>query len=230
VGGGFTLQDSFTDAQGVRSLDDRLRYLTVSAQYDLTDRWGGGNLVFGEIRQGINGLGSSSPDDPLLSRALGRPDFTLVHSTIQRHQDLAVILPKLSFLAAADGQYAFSRLLVAQQFAYGGEQYGRAYDPAEITGDHGIAAKAELQYLLDGFRPLVNAFQLYGFYDFGYVGRISPTGGAQTATGASSGLGVRYFSDHFTGYVEFAKPLTRGLAANDNSKGGRFFFRLVASY
>jgi hemolysin activation/secretion protein len=230
LGGGFTIQDSFTDAQDVRSLDDRLRYFTVSAQYDVTDRWGGSNLAFGEIRQGINGLGSSRADDPLLSRALGQPDFTLVHSTLQRSQDLGFVLPKLSLLTAVDGQYAFSRLLIAQQYAYGGEQYGRAYDPAEITGDHGFAAKAELQYLIQGVPPVINAFQPYGFYDFGYVSRISPTAGAQTATGASAGLGVRFFADHFTGYVELSKPLTRGISANDNSKGERFFFRVLASY
>ena len=34
-------------------------------------------------------------------------------------------------LAAGTGQYSFSKLLSAEQFGYGGEHYGVAYDPSE---------------------------------------------------------------------------------------------------
>jgi len=230
LGGGFALQDATTNQLGVRATDDRMRYLSLTGQYDSSDNWAGNNLVYLEMRQGINGLGASNSSD-LLSNPGARPDFALAHATVQRQQDLGALLSGLAILAAADGQYAFTKLVVPQQYAFGGEQYGRAYDPAEITGDHGIAAKVEPQYTFAGIPSYVDTLQAYSFYDFGYVARISPVAGtAQTATGAATGAGLRFFAPYFFGDLEVAHALTRGVSDNEGRKETRFFFRLTAKY
>ena len=94
------------------------------------------NLADVELSQGLKGLGASPFGDPLASRAGGRPDFTKVTLYAARLQSLA---PRWSVLAAVNTQYAFNELLSPEEFAYGGEQFGRAYDAAELLGDSGIA-------------------------------------------------------------------------------------------
>jgi hemolysin activation/secretion protein len=247
VGGGFNIQDSttnqlVTDAVSLipaqtKTIDDRLRYISLSSQYDVRDRLSGTDLVYVEARQGIDGLGSTKSDNALASNPGASPNFTLFHATLQRQQGLGSLLSGLGVLAAVDGQYAFSRLLVEQQYAFGGEQYGRAYDPAEITGDRGVAAKIEPQYTFGGIPRFIDAFQLYVYYDFGYVWNFAPGSPAlvnppaRTATGAATGIGLRFFAPYFTGYIEMAKPLTRSVATLGNDgKDPRFFFHVILSY
>jgi hemolysin activation/secretion protein len=232
LGAGFNLQDSITDELALRAFDDRLRYLSASAQYDLTDLLKGVDLVYLDGRHGFDGLGSSRPDDPGVSNPGAAPDFTLVHATLQRQQDLGFLMPRLGLLASADGQYTGQKLFIAQQYAFGGDQYGRAYDPAEIIGDRGVAVKLEPQYSLAGIPGVIDYFQLYTYYDFGYIDKIAPPAGTPlTETGAAAGIGLRYFASRFSGYFEAAKPLTREVAALGNDgKDVRFFFRLSARY
>jgi len=65
-------------------------------------------------------------------------------------------------------QYALEPLLATEQFAYGGAQQalGRAYDPAEIIGDRGMAGSLELRMNLSPEKRFWQAMQLYVFYDY----------------------------------------------------------------
>ncbi len=230
LGAGFSLQDSITNQLGARAFDDRTRYFSAIGQYDRSDNWRGTNLLYLEGRQGVDAFGATRARDGTSNRG-ARPDFALLHATAQRQQDLSVLLPRLSVLAAIDGQFAFSKLVIAQQYAFGGEQYGRAFDPAEIVGDHGIAAKIEPQYSFTGIPPFIDTFQAYTYYDFGHVSRIDPPAGvASRATAAATGIGLRYFAPYFTGYVEAAHALVHGVAASGGRKETRFFFRVTAKY
>ena len=126
------------------------------------------------------------------------------------------MLPGLSLLAAFSGQVAFTDLLSPELFGFGGEAFGRGYDPSEIVGDHGAALKLELRYALgEGIAGLPSfGATLYGFYDAGVVRQRSPGGLDAQQSATSAGLGVRFDVGRLlSGYLEVAKPLTRTVAA-----------------
>jgi hemolysin activation/secretion protein len=63
------------------------------------------------------------------------------------------------------GQLNSSGLLSAEEFRAGGGNYGRAYDPSEISGDYGAAGYLELQRTLKAHNAFFRNTQIYGFYD-----------------------------------------------------------------
>ena len=137
----------------------------------------------------------------------------------------------VSLFLAATGQYASTQLLASEEFFYGGPGFGRAYDPSEITGDHGVAALAELRFTGQPDIPILNFYQLYGFWDFGATFDIDAGAQPSRRTGSSAGLGVRFgVTDYATGYIEVAKPMTRPVALEDNGNDPRVFFRISTRF
>jgi hemolysin activation/secretion protein len=208
--GAFTYYNGETDANGLELSEDRLRAIRVAAVFDMADRWRGTNVVEAELSQGLNVLDASETGSPNLSRPGGHSDFTKLTLYLAR---LQFLLPRWTLFAAVIGQYAFNDLLSPEEFAFGGEQFGRAYDAAEIVGDSGAALKLELRYSLMT-QPRAES-TLYGFYDIGGVWRRNPGFGVdRDESAAAAGLGIRLtFAQRFGAYVEIAKPLTRIVTA-----------------
>ena len=132
------------------------------------------------------------------------------------------------------GQYSFRPLLSSEQFSFGGSQLGRGYDPAEIIGDRGVGATAELRMdVAPGWRAL-QSFQPYVFYDAGKIWNIKNIINVEhTATAMSTGIGSRFvFNNYITGNLMWTQPLTRPVAAEaliGRGKNPRVFFSMVAS-
>ena len=207
----FTTYDGATELFGVRDTEDRIRALRLGFTYDLADAWRGVNIVEMELGQGLNAFGASQAGDPDLSRANGKPDFTKLNLYAAR---LQVLAPRWSLLAAVNAQYAFADLLAPELFSFGGEPFGRGYDPAELVGDDGLAAKLELRRTDALAAGPLTAATAYGFYDFGYVRQRTPGGFPASESAASAGAGLRFDAGrHVSGFVELAKPLTRIVAA-----------------
>jgi hemolysin activation/secretion protein len=183
---------------------DHIRALRATATYDTSDDWLGYNMANMTISQGIDGFGASKESDLNLSRAGAAPSFTKMELTYQRQQG---ITKDWSLLAATSGQLASGTLYSSEQFGYGGQAFGRAYDASEITGDEGIDGSLELRYDgLGDWQPI--SLQPYGFYDIGTVW----TDGADQS-GSSAGFGLRFATQwHLTGNLGLAFPLTRGVA------------------
>lgn len=242
---GFELRNSET-TQGLADATaffDRTRVLTVGLSYDLADSWLGVNLADLSIGQGIPLLGATPERSQTSSHPGASPSFTKFTGQISRVQQ---IFPEWNLLGAASGQYSFSKLLSSEQFGYGGEQYGRAFDPSEILGDRGIEFKAEVQYTpawgpaamswlprLFDWPDTTRSLQLYGFYDIGRVW-VDP-GPSQQLSGASTGAGMRYtLSETLAGYIEVGFPLTRGVASErakgQSGKAPRVFFSIATKF
>jgi hemolysin activation/secretion protein len=157
--------------------------------------------------QGIVGLGASKAKSNNLSRTEAVPDFRKIEASITRLQS---VTDDLSLLLTGSGQLASSVLFSAEEFAYGGQSFGRAFDASEITGEHGIAALAELRYNACKNEPNLR-LQPYLFYD---IGRVWNEDTAQTSreTGASTGFGVRAVTDSGLNInAGLAMPLLRRL-------------------
>ena len=237
----FTWASAVTDFNFTELFEDRLRVLRAGLAYDFVDQFGGINLIEFELSQGLDILNESTStgnDDkensktPALSRALGRSDFTKVTADVSRLQRLG---PGVTLLGSVTGQYARTQLLSAEEFGYGGASFGRAFDSSEITGDHGLAGKLELQYGQTAETPMIQDYQLYTFVDYGAVWRIDPVINGDdhhSKTGSSLGVGVRFnVTDMISGYVEIDKPMTRDVSANGtDGEKPRAFFALAARF
>jgi hemolysin activation/secretion protein len=210
-----TYTDAKTNSLGASLSQDKLAAVRAGLRWDYLDRGYGVNLVDLEYSQGFHGLGASQFGSPLASRPDGEPDFSKATLYVARLQSLG---GPFSVLLAASGQYAFNRLLQPEEFAFGGEPFGRAYDASEFVGDSGVAGKIEPRYTLE--TPVGIAATFYVFADRGEAWRRllrSETGLAPTEAASSAGGGVRLsVRSWLSGYVEAAKPLDHVVAARGN--------------
>jgi hemolysin activation/secretion protein len=188
---------------------DHIRAVRAGATYDMSDSWHGYNIATITLSRGIDGLGSSKKGDLNLSRGGATPDFTKAELTLQRQQG---ITNDWSLLAAASGQWASSVLYSSEQFGYGGQAFGRAYDTSDITGDNGVSGSLELRYGGWGtWQPV--SLQPYAFYDIGTVWNDG-VGQLKHESGASGGVGLRLSTVwHQTGNLGLAWPLTREITS-----------------
>jgi hemolysin activation/secretion protein len=213
--------DGKSSLLGVVESEDHVRSARVGFTWDYADSLGGVSLADAEYSQGISGMGSSRNGDPMLSRAQGRVDYSKLSLYLARVQSIS---QRLSVLAALNAQHAFTDVLSSELFAVGGEQFGRGYDPSELTGDHGLAGKIEVRYGVH--QPLAGIQNLifYGFRDVGEVRQKTPAAGAAAKESLSSnGFGMRlHVSRSFSGFLEWAKPVDRDVASEGDRKPRAF--------
>ena len=205
--------------------DDRLRGVRFKADFDSADSANGTNQGSVIFSQGIDGLGSTENGNPLASRANGRVDFTTIEGTISRVQSLT---HGFSVRGALQGQYAFTPLVASEECSYGGKDFGRAFDPSEITGDSCWSASGEFRVDLPvAPNPFFTTGQLFTFIDYGSIHRIAPSAGTPTnQDGSSAGFGLRLArKDNFNADISAAKPLSGRV-----DDGWRYFLTASAHY
>ena len=209
------------------TIDDRLRVLRGRLNFMQSDNLDGTTFASVEVSQGLPILNASEKGDSELSRFDGAGRFTKIYATITRQQALGE-----SFGLQIDvaGQAASRPLLSSEEFAIGGSQFGRAYDIAELTGEHGIAASVELRYGRDVDWEFLQGFQLYGFYDWAAVWNDVERGAATRDSLSSAGGGLRLsILPELSASLEVGVPLTREVFTRENNDP-RIFFSVSASF
>lgn len=215
VSGSFNLQNSATEFLDEELIDDKVRYIKTELYYQDTD------LTLGlELRHGLNVLSATKTGSSNLSREQGRSEFFSAQANVAHTKDFN---NDLALKSKAAAQFAPHPLLSSQEFGYGGTNYGRAYDPSEITGDSGVKLALEAQYLgIDiveiAEQPL--SVTPFAFYDIGKVWNQEQSIKPQSA--ASTGLGIHYnHNNKLYGTVQVAWPLTKEVSTptmnNQNS-------------
>ncbi len=173
------------------------------------------------LSHGLEVFDASTAGQKFLSREGARPDFTKLEYGVTRSQALG---DTWTVVTALSGQEASGVLYSSEQFGYGGQAFGRAYDPSEIIGDNGIAASVELKYLgVPSFCGLI--FGPYGFYDVGKVWNADQG----SESGSSVGGGIRIDSGFgASANILIAEPLSRAVEdpSNGNGKSPRYLFQM----
>lgn len=226
----FAVRRSSVSGLDTNIYTDHTRVWTAGTAYDFIDETSAVNRLEGSFSKGFSW--DAHPDDLVAnSRGSGESSFLRFNANATRIQPL---WGAFSASAAATAQYSFDPLLASEEFAIGGAEFGSAYDPAELTGDSGVAARFELQYNGEISQEIVPSYQLYGFYDIGKVWNRCEflTGELNHASLASTGLGARFnILPRLSGDVEFALPLTRKVSANrEDGAAPRVFFNLLYRY
>lgn len=227
VTGGFQFIAEKVDASSSVLSKDNLRIFYAKASGYETFRWDVPVWTQGELefRKGIEALGASPIEDPLLSRPGGNPAAFVIRSDAS-----ARIGPYEDFTGNLNfqGQYSDSALLSYEQQAIGNFTIGRGYDPASLNGDRAIAGSAEIHYAPMPANWVVTASP-YGFYDIARVWNL--TAGSQNREVRSIGGGLvfqitqRLRIDSF-----YAHPLDRISNVATEKPGDRIFLSLTASY
>ncbi|WOE74681.1 ShlB/FhaC/HecB family hemolysin secretion/activation protein [Alterisphingorhabdus coralli] len=110
-------------------------------------------------------------------------------------------------LLGVEGQIANRPLLAAQEFNIGGPFSVRGFDFAELAGDNGLAAIAEINYTFRKPNSWISWLQPYAFVDGGYVDNLRRTRGGGSLI--SSGIGIRGDAGPINFELEGAVPLNR---------------------
>lgn len=233
LGTALTALNSSVDLLGTRFSDDKVRYLSFTATYDIADTFFGdthaaSTLITTELSKGLNALGAIRTGSPNLSVANGHSDFTRLNADVTRNQSIS---GPFGLGLAAAAQVAASPLLSAQRFGLGGSRFGRAYEPSELLGDNGLAASIEARYNLPPSDSVFSNPQIYAFYDIGKVWNRDPAlGQPKSQSLASAGPGVRFELPHqFSSNIELAQPLTRDIASRANRRT-RLLFSVASRF
>lgn len=215
------------------SSEDRIRAIRLGASYDWFDAFGGKNLVKAELSKGLAIMGASSESRANPSREGGETDFSKLQVDAQRLQDLSKLMDGLNLYLAGTAQTALGqRLLSPEQFGVGGSEFGRGYDPSEITGDSGFAVKTELQYNhIHTLKDYAIPTQYYTYWDFGKVWSQDPSWvSSESLSSAGVGAHLNIYKDTYVS-PEVAFPLTRSVSAKetdgDNGKAPRFYINFL---
>lgn len=219
----FQTHDVRSTNASAKLFDDHIRSLNAQIFLNLLDDWGGYSTLSVSATQGLAIFGATSRNDIDKSRANASGEYTRANFQATREQPLT---SRFSLFLAAGGQTSFGEsLLSPEQFSLGGDNFDRAFDPSEVTGDTAIAGRAEGRFNVLDHASVFSGVQLYGFLEGGNVWQSQPqpgTPGSQALS--SSGAGVRFtFANRFNTDLEWAKPLDRN-ALGTQSENSRFFF------
>jgi hemolysin activation/secretion protein len=185
--------------------NDKIRTLRLTTTYDFNDDWFGYNMVNMTLSKGLSVLGASDKNDLNLSRDGATSNFTKAEIELTRLQG---INQNWTALLTAQAQKSSASLFSSEEFGFGGQEMGRAYDNSEISGDDGISGMIELRYQgLPEWKT--TKFQPFGFLDIGKVWNQN-SGQERSISASSLGAGIRFqHSNGFSGTFQGALPLTK---------------------
>ncbi len=211
---------------------DRITNLRLGARYEFVDTLLGAaaNTIDMEVSKGLGIFGATDEGDVNITRPNADPQATKLEAEIQRLQR---VTDNVNLLLGARGQLASNALLSSEEFAVGGINSGRGYDPSEIVGDHGVSGKVELQWNTPYKLPtnFIENYQLFSFYDIGRVWNEDATTSTQKRDSiASVGGGVRLDLPYdVDAGLAVAFPLTRPVQTQSragNERDTKFYFNL----
>jgi len=217
----FDGKNNYSDVLEAPLTRDRVRAARVNLSYDRDDPLDGYDFLNVTLSHGLEVFNASTKGQAFLSRAKANPDFNKFEYGLTRFQTLPA---NLTAVIGVSGQIASGVLYSSEQFGFGGQSYGRAYDPSEIIGDSGIAGSAELRY--SGIPVFYDiSIAPYAFYDVGKVW----DDGQPSQSGSSLGFGIRWDSSFgISGNLTIAEPLTRAVEdpVTGNGKSPRYLFQM----
>lgn len=203
VNPGFVYKNIQNELLDVVISEDNTRTAQLGFDIDLSDRFGGRNIITQEFDAGIpNLMGGLHSKDPRASRSGTGGRFFKSVTNAARVQSMPA---STTLMLKGAMQLSAESLVAAEQFNIGGYTTVRGYPVSEYTGDNGYTLTGELYippYFLskDVKVPLTNksvsffdALRGLCFIDWGYVTTRSPkVGEVEDRDIAGVGAGIRF--------------------------------------
>ncbi|HIJ61193.1 MAG TPA: ShlB/FhaC/HecB family hemolysin secretion/activation protein [Rhodospirillaceae bacterium] len=216
--GGLSWKEATIDQRGQRLSTDRWWVVDAKVIWSQSNWLNGVNSAVVGAARGLPGLGSAKATLPVGTAGgvthEGDPQFTKLTLDLHRIQSIS---GPWSAYGAVGGQYSFNRELAGEEFAMGSTQFGRGFDPAQVSGDHGLGETLELRYDMRSQLLFNSNLQFYGFFDNGKVwnrsghppASDSPSSANTYSDLTSTGGGLRFAWDSgINANVELAHPLS----------------------
>lgn len=184
IGLAFKFLNSFTEFGGSPLFKDDLRSLRAHILYNFLQNSNNFNTAALNFSQGLKILDAIGSPPSRSGEQIAFSKLDLYLSNMHRFSN-----QKFSSTLAIKAQYAFNILPSSETFGYGGIPFGYGYDPSEFTGDHGIAARVEVQYTSYILKRLQAISEFFAFIDCGYIWDINKSVQPTSQSGASTGLG-----------------------------------------
>jgi hemolysin activation/secretion protein len=230
VSGGLAYRNVYSSNSASSPLfDDHVRSANVGLYVNALDPVGGYSTLTLNLVQGLDILGATQLSSPNKSRAGASGEYTRLDFEVTHLQP---IYGPFALQFGASGQTSFGEsLLASEQYALGGYAYDRAFDPAEATGDAGLAGRVEAQWNAARRLAFLSRLQPYAFYEGGQIWQMQAVAGSPAQeTLVSTGVGARFtLLDRLSADIEWAAPLGPDLRFTD-SRHGRVFFSLTATF
>ncbi len=194
-------EDLAIDRDGVPIRDERLRLVEIGSRWIGTPRRARQFAASVELVQGLDSMGAGlyAADIAVDPR---QTDMPVLHLDFVR---VAELNDRWSWRLNALGQHSPDVLTYSERFKIGGDRLGRGFEVAEIAGDRGVGARAEVQRRMPALDRDFGTFALYATYDVGAAWKNDRPGRESAAT---AGLGLVLNGQRASGRIELAKPLT----------------------
>lgn len=188
---------------GVYLPGDSLRVPRIGLSTTFADDWAGVWQASALVSTGLDVANAFANN-----RFSASPSFTKVNLSLERDQAIG---KHFALIAKGVAQGTSGTVPSAEVFAFGGRDFGRAFNVAESVSDRGIALSAELRYALDWLPIPKDKVQphAYVFADKGWLSSDDPRNAPYFYEASSAGGGIRAkVLEKFTGEVEFATALS----------------------
>jgi hemolysin activation/secretion protein len=167
---------------GFTFASERTRALRLSA-YGSRQNDASASTASLTLSSGVPDLGAR-----LLDPTVATDDFRKWNLRLADNRKVGPMLLRTAF----SGQTTGDRLPGTEQFAAGGDEFGRAYETAIISGDRGYAASGELAWRPTKLPAAIAGSEVYGFVDGAWVRYLGRHGLSDTKNRlASIGAGGR---------------------------------------
>jgi hemolysin activation/secretion protein len=208
---------------------DHIRAARLSTDFNFADDLSGGyNAGNITLSKGMSLFGANDAGDLLLSRAEANPTFTKLEASFTHLQNLS---PSFTLKTSLAGQLSSSPLYSSEEFGFGGQAFGRAYDNSEITGDHGLAGSLEVSY--NDWQWQRGSITPYAFYDLGTVWNIDKAQDGRIS-GSSAGVGTKFTAANEVQLdVGLAFPLNKNISTpiyGAAPTAPRIYFQLLKTF
>jgi len=222
----FDVKNNYSNVLEAPLTRDRVRAARANVAYDRSDPLDGYEFFNLTFSQGLGVFDSSSAGDKFISRTGAKPDFSKLEYSVSRTQGFG---EDVALTTAVFGQVADKPLYSSEQFGYGGQSVGRAFDPSEFLGDNGLEGSAELSY--SGV-PTWQGVSIapFLFYD---LGKVWDNDSTTSAFASSTGGGIKLGSTlGLTGNLTIAEPLVRRIEdpTSGNGKNPRILFQTSVKF
>lgn len=226
----FNLQNSYNYILNQIFSKDKIRTIKLNLNYDININNKSNNIIDFTFTKGLKILNSSKKGELNISRAAADPDFSKFEVNFSH---LRRLINNIFLLFSINGQYANKIMFSKEEFGYGGQALGRAFDSSEISGDNGLAGLLEISYNynLNIIQDMITTSYIY--YDLGSVWHKDPTRTPNKKTAASYGLGIRAKVKDFNFHFGLAWPLHRNISNpiyDQRFKGPRILFECFLDF
>ena len=181
----------------------------LQLEYLFKDSLSGHNIIQTKFAQGINGKFQNYQTPSMATDK----HFNYLKLEFYREQNLVNEFSIFSHLAI---KYSNKKLPDQELFVFGGREFGRGYEFANLYGNRMVGLSLEARYDRELDYKIVKHIQPYIFFDTSYIGVQNTTISKNRFSSAGAGFRLKFYQDIDLA-IEMAQPFTKSYTFSETS-------------